>query len=219
MKSIFLLGTDTSAGKTHASAALMLRYEKLVYWKAVQTGFPPDDDAAVVEKLTGLDRKRFLSTGFTFKNPLSPHRAAELENRSLTLNEIIQKYEEYSAGKNLLVEGAGGLLVPVNREETWLDFLLKIDFTIVLAARTGLGTINHTLLTLKCLAENKLKPAGVIFCGKENEDNVKTIEQFSGIPSLGQFYYEEGMNFKLASEGIDSSGIIESVLENRASSQ
>lgn len=210
MKSIFLTGTDTNCGKTHAAAVLMLRYPELVYWKPVQTGYPEDDDTRKVKELTGLSCERFLNPGFTFKEPLSPHRAAELEKRTLELYELLQMYHEYSLKYTLLMEGAGGLMVPLNRTATWLDLLKAINVPIVIAARTELGTINHSLLPTALLRKEKLNVSGFIFCGKENQDNVKTIQDFSGVSSLGSFDMD-AEKLTDAAGRIDKGGILELV--------
>lgn len=187
MKDIFLTGTDTNCGKTHAAALLMLRYPELIYWKPVQTGFPPDDDTTKVKELTGLPEERFLDPGFVFKEPLSPHRAAELEERSLAVSEILGLHEKHSSRARLLIEGAGGILVPINRNETWLDFLKNTDSSIIIASRTGLGTINHSCLTADRLIREEQDVSGFVFCGPENPDNVRTVQDFSGLPVLAAF--------------------------------
>lgn len=189
--SIFLTGTDTGVGKTHSAAALLLRYAdtSLRYWKPVQTG--DDDDRATVLALSGMDAERFVDTGWSFAEALSPHRAAELEERAdeITVARLLARLQRLRRAGPLLIEGAGGLLVPLHRglRETWLDFARAAGLPLVIAARSGLGTINHTLLTLRECERAGLTVAGVIFCGPDNPDNRRTIAEFSGATDLGCF--------------------------------
>ena len=206
--SIFICGTDTGVGKTFTAASILLRYRKnnmIRYWKPVQTGYPDDDDRAAIQHLTELPDEYFIQTGFLFRKPLSPHRAAELENRNLNLEQISGLLNKYSNEGPLLVEGAGGLMVPINRRSTWIDFLTESSLPVVISARSGLGTINHTLLTIDVLRQNNIEIIGIVFCGSENPDNMKTVCEFSGVPIIGAFgfpWHKEG-----ASE-IDPDGIL-----------
>jgi dethiobiotin synthetase len=166
---IFVCGTDTGAGKTHTAAAILFRYAAIGarYWKPVQTGTRTDElDEAIVKRLTGLAEDCFVPTMLTFSEPLSPHRAAELESRSIHIETIVDRLLEL--GPSLIVEGAGGLLVPLNRRATWLDFLdlaraRGSEFSVVIAARSGLGTINHSLLTMERLRRENHSIAGIVF--------------------------------------------------------
>lgn len=191
--SLFISGTDTGVGKTVSSAALMLRYDpviRLKYFKPVQTGCPPDDDRLEVMRLTGLPEDRFYPVERSYQAPLSPHRAAELEGDEIRLQDLVEKTKRYMVEGPLLVEGAGGLLVPLNRRETWIDFLKTTGLPVLLVARTGLGTINHTLLSVNMLRQNRIPVAGLLFVGEENQDNLRTIENFSGVPVTGRIHLE-----------------------------
>lgn len=192
--SIFITGTGTGVGKTHAAAALISRYATTTarYWKPVQTG--DDDDRATVQQLSNLPDQRFASTRWSFREPLSPHRAAELENRSVSAREIAGEWDRLEKESPLIVEGAGGLLVPLNRKETWLDLLLLRPCPVVIAAASGLGTINHSLLTIRALKEAGIPPAGIFFCGPRNEDNMRTIVEFSGTASVGWLDFQTAIN-------------------------
>ena len=206
--SLFICGTDTGAGKTLTAAALLWRYrtmEKLRYYKPVQTGAPEDDDRATVQRLTGLPDERFVPTGNTFAAPLSPHRAAELEERELQLDELLQQLEERRKEGPLLVEGAGGLFVPLNRRCTWLDYLQRSRLPVVIAARSGLGTINHSLLTVRALRAGDVTIAGLVFIGPDNPDNARTVSELSGVPILGAFEFREQNDIRAA---IDPTGAL-----------
>lgn len=211
---LFITGTDTGVGKTHAAAGILYRYrslENIKYWKPVQTGMRTDPpDAETVQRLTGLGQSYILPTTLSFKEPLSPHRAAELENYQIDLRELEQKWDELDARcrRSTLIEGAGGILVPLNRTTTWIDFIRVINVPVVIAARTGLGTINHTLLTVEHLKNRGAVIAGILYCGEANDDNIRTVSEMSGVPSLGQFYFQSANDFVQ----IDPDGLLKQYL-------
>ncbi len=192
--SLFMTGTDTGVGKTIASAAVLRQHAPLVpglrYWKPVQTG--DDDDRATVEELSGLPADRFLPNTYHFPEPLSPHRAAELADGQVELDPLLADFERYSADGPLLIEGAGGLLVPLTRQLTWVDFLQRTKLPVLLATRTALGTINHSLLTAQALKAAGIPAVGYLFCGADNPDNLRTITEFSDLPALARFEYADG---------------------------
>ena len=187
--SLFICGTDTGIGKTHVAAAIMYsQHQRIIdlrYWKPVQTGSGEDDDRQLTIELSGVSNSYFLPTTLSFKEPLSPHRAAELENYTIELEELLRAFHENVKNHSLLIEGAGGLLVPINRRVTWLDFLKETGLPVLLVARSGLGTINHSLLTLEQLRRHQVGVAGIVFCGPTNQDNMRTIEEFAGVRRLG----------------------------------
>ncbi|HMZ38286.1 MAG TPA: dethiobiotin synthase [Leptospiraceae bacterium] len=208
---IFVCGTDTGVGKTHAAAALLWRYRTLSgirYWKPVQTGASAEDpaDKETVRCLTGLADSFFLPTYLSFTQPLSPHRAAELDGTQIDLDALIQKTRSISGP--VIMEGAGGLCVPLTRSATWIDLLKACRIPVVLVARTGLGTINHSLLTLDRLKLEKIECAGIVFCGPENADNVRTVSEMSGARVLGSFEFKSREDF----ETVDPEGVLTSYL-------
>lgn len=191
--SLFVCGTDTGVGKTIVSAALMKTYREipgLQYWKPVQTG--DDDDRATVQALSGLPAERLQSNAYRFSEPLSPHRAAELEDGHIVLDRLLEDLARYRAAGPVVVEGAGGLLVPLNRRTTWLDYLKIAQLPVVIVTRTALGTINHSLMTARILKDAGLPVIGFVFCGPDNPDNVRTIMEFTDLPALSQFEYTDG---------------------------
>ncbi|MCR9141586.1 MAG: dethiobiotin synthase [bacterium] len=191
--SVFVCGTDTGVGKTITSAALMRSYRDvpgLCYWKPVQTG--DDDDRRTVQTLSGVDGDRLYPNSYHFAEPLSPHRAAELEDDHIVMDRLLEDLARYRSSGPLIVEGAGGLLVPLNRRTTWLDFLKLAQLPVVIVARTALGTINHSLLTARILKDAGLPVVGFVFCGPDNPDNVRTIMEFTDLPALVQFEYTDG---------------------------
>lgn len=199
---IFVCGTDTGCGKTHVAAALLFRLRPagFRYWKPVQTGTRTDEpDVSVVKRLTSLPEDAFVPGLYSFSEPLSPHRAAELEGGTVSLQALVARSLEIRGP--LIVEGAGGLLVPLNREATWLDYIAEVkgrghDVTVVIAARSGLGTINHSLLTAGRLKDHGIVPAGFIFCGPDNPDNRRTVSEFSGLRDLGCFEFRTQEDFQ-----------------------
>jgi len=212
---IFVCGTDTGVGKTHVSAAILNRSRNVPgvrYWKPVQTGTRTDPlDETVVRRLTELPEEFFVPTLLQFEEPLSPHRAAELEGRSIDVEQIAGKLLEL--GDPLVFEGAGGLLVPLNRSETWIDFLdlarhKGCEISVVIAARTGLGTINHSLLTIERLRMTGQRIAGIVFCGPESADNRRTVCEFGSVRDLGSFDYKTHADL----DRVDSSGFLEECL-------
>ena len=209
--SVFVTGTGTGVGKTVASAALMRRYRAvrgLRYWKPVQTGSPPDDDARSVREWCEVPDSAILPNVFRFPAPRSPHHAAELAGAEISLSVLQAEYLRHEQAGPLLCEGAGGILVPLNRKETWLDLLAVLRPSIVLVAATGLGTINHTLLSIAQLRQSNLLPVGIIFCGARDDDNVRTIVEFGGVPELGCFAFhpESDSMESLDSAALDPAG-------------
>jgi dethiobiotin synthetase len=171
----FVSGIGTNVGKTFVSAGLMLA-SNARYFKPIQTGAPDDLDRETVRELTGLDESRFLPEVKAFRAPLSPHRAAMIEGQEIRVGEIALP----KVDGPLVVEGAGGLLVPLNTTETMLDLMVAFGLPVVLVSTDYLGSINHTLLSLRCLKQEGIEVAGVVFTGRAFEDNAETIARFAG---------------------------------------
>ena len=186
MRGLFVTGTDTGVGKTVLSAALMLRYPNARYWKPIQTG--PDDDTAEVRRLSGgLVRDE----GIRLPDPVSPHLAARRAGTSIDLGALLPSRD--SDGAVYIVEGAGGVLVPVNDSQTMVDLMVLLGLPVIVAARTTLGTINHTLLTLEALRARSLKIAGVVMIGEANRENRAAIERYGGVRVLGEMPWFESL--------------------------
>ena len=162
----------------------------LRYWKPVQTG--DDDDRGTVATLAGLNDAQWLPNLYHFPEPLSPHRAAELAQAEVDFEKLVHTLGEHARGGPLLIEGAGGLYVPLNRRTTWLDFLQRTQLPVVIATRTALGTINHSLLTATAMQAAGVRVLGFIFCGTANADNQRTICDFTNLPAIAQFEYAPG---------------------------
>jgi len=190
-----IAGTDTEIGKTVFAAGLMLGLEawgtKPHYWKPVQSGIEDGVDTRRVQKLTALPDERFLPERYIFSQSLSPHRAAELDKAKIDIALLRDPSVIPSCDGPLLIEGAGGLMVPLSRENLQVNLYKDWDIPVILCARTGLGTINHTLLSLEALWARRMNVLGVAFIGPENADNITTISEFSKARILGHLPWLE----------------------------
>jgi len=175
VRGLFVTGTDTGVGKTVLSAALMLRYPEARYWKPIQTG--PDDDSTEVGRLSG---GQVLDKGIRLPDPVSTHLAARLAGMTI---EIPSRATD---GAVYIVEGAGGVLVPLNDTQTMVDLMARFGLPVVVAARTSLGTINHTLLTVEVLRARGLRVAGVAMIGTGNADNRAAIEHYGNVAVIAE---------------------------------
>lgn len=181
MQNFIITGTDTGIGKTTVSAMLTLALGAN-YWKPIQSGIEGMVDTRLVQKLTALPDDRFLPESYVLTEPLSPHRAAELDRVEIDMARLVPPASE----RPLVIEGAGGLMVPITRHHLQINLFKRWDIPVILCARTGLGTINHTLLSLEALWNRRIKIHGLIFVGDENRDNVKTIAEYSDVKVLGR---------------------------------
>ncbi len=197
--SFFLTGTDTGVGKTTTAALLMSSFPELMYWKPVQSGSPSDREKVQIFLNLPNSSDRFIEEGYSLEASLSPHRAAQLESISIDPKYLLSIWEKRQNDGNFIIEGSGGLLVPLNLNPsyTWIDFLIDTKLPVLIASRTSLGTINHSLLTVRVLQEHKIPIIGFVFCGKENLDNQNTVQHLSGVQVIGQ--YEQKDDVQLSS--------------------
>jgi dethiobiotin synthase len=187
MKGLFVTGTDTGVGKTVAAAALMHRYRgsaPLCYWKPIQTGIEIDDDTATVRRLGACADEEVFGEGVRLLKPVSPHLAARWAGRRIDLTELRRMLPR--SGTSWIVEGAGGVLAPVNESQTMADWMVCLALPVLIVARSGLGTINHTLLSLEALRTRQLRVVGVVMIGEPNPENRAAIEQYGSVPVLGE---------------------------------
>jgi dethiobiotin synthase len=188
-RGLFVTGTDTGVGKTIVCSALMQRYRlelSLGYWKPVQTGIEQDDDTAVVRDLGDCAAEEIFDEGVRLPNPVSPHLAARLSGTTIALADLESLAGRLAADRTWIVEGAGGALVPLNDRELMTDWMARLGLPVLVVARAGLGTINHTLLTLEALRQRSLKVAGVVMVGERNEENRRAIEHYGATPVIGE---------------------------------
>jgi dethiobiotin synthase len=187
-RGLFVTGTDTNVGKTTVAAALMHRYRGRVplrYWKPIQTGIEADDDTATVESLGGCHEREIERDGVRLPRPVSPHLAARWQGMTIDLEPLSAVPHQPAHDVAWIVEGAGGVLVPINERETMSDLMSAIGLAAVVAARTALGTINHTLLTLEALRHRGISVAGVVLVGARDDDARAAIADYGRVAILG----------------------------------
>lgn len=178
----FVTGTDTNVGKTVVSAMLTLGLGA-AYWKPVQSGLAPITDTDYVRQTTGLDGSHFIPERFRLTEPLSPHAAAAIDGVQIALSDF---QLPATAKPHLIVEGAGGLMVPLNERHFILDLIRHLDLPVCLVARSTLGTINHTLLSIAQLRRANIPILGVILNGEKNPSNRDAIAHYGQVPILGE---------------------------------
>lgn len=176
----FVTGTDTDVGKTVFSAALAGALDA-TYWKPVQAGTVPQSDSDTVKNLSGLPGGQILAEAYRLTTPCSPHRAAELDRVQIDPDEL-----QLPDADPLIVEGAGGLFVPLNREMLVIDLVATWQMPVILVARTRLGTINHSLLSIEALRSRKIPLLGIAFVGETNPDSEGVICNFGNARRLGR---------------------------------
>ncbi len=188
MTGVFVTGTDTNIGKTIVSAALMHRcrsFGAVRYWKPIQTGAPEDDDTTIVAELGQCSEEELLRAGIRLPRPLSPHLSARLAGAHIALDEVL-RMAPIADARYSIVEGAGGVLVPLNESCLMIDLIAALQLPAVIVARSGLGTINHTLLTLEALRARAIAIAGVVLVGEPNPENCCAIETHGNVAVLGE---------------------------------
>jgi dethiobiotin synthase len=179
----FITGTDTGVGKTVLSALLCAALEAS-YWKPIQTGADEDSDSERVAQLAALPPTRIFQEAYRFAQPVSPHLAARWAGAQIELDKI--QIPEDARNVPLIVEGAGGALVPLNEREFMVDLMRRLGLPVLIAARSSLGTINHTLLTLAGLRQANLTIAGVVMIGEPNAENREAIERYGRVRVVGE---------------------------------
>lgn len=203
VNTLFVTGTDTSVGKTYVCARLLQFFKtrgiQAGYQKWVATGTEaglPEDLALCLEAsgMTPAPELVEQQVPYSFRFPASPHLAAEMEGRSVDPEYIVAKYTAMAAGCEwLIVEGVGGIMVPLRRDMLLADLLARLLPKTLVVARSGLGTLNHTLLTLECLRRRKVPLLGVVFSDSEArederlvEDNMRTIAEIGLVRVFGR---------------------------------
>jgi len=183
MTGYFVTGTDTNVGKTVLSALLVAAL-RAIYWKPVQTGTIEGTDRDSVRRWTEAEEDRLPPERYRFEPPVSPHLAAREAGVRIGLDNFA--FPAAPIGPRWVVEGAGGVLVPLNESDLTSDLIRRIGFPVIVAARTSLGTINHTLLTLGALRTANLPICGVALIGEENIENRRAIEHYGQVPVVGR---------------------------------
>ena len=184
MTAFVVTGTDTGIGKTVFAAMLTLALDG-IYWKPIQSGTKGGTDTETVKALTGLEPEHFRAESYVLSEPVSPHRASEIDGIMIDTSRLALP-RDIPAGKTLVIEGAGGVLVPIRRDLLQADLFARWGAPVILCARTSLGTINHTLLSLEALKHRNVPVTGVAFIGDENTDSERTICEIARVPRLGR---------------------------------
>jgi len=176
---LFVTGISTEVGKTIASS-ILVEALKADYWKPIQAGELDNSDTIKVQNLISNTVSKFHKEAYRLNTPISPHAAAEKDNIEISLSNInIPK-----TNNHLIIEGAGGLLVPLNNSDCIIDIIPNLDAEVVIVSRHYLGSINHTLLSIKALTEQNIPIKGIIFSGNENKDTESIILKMSGLKLL-----------------------------------
>jgi dethiobiotin synthetase len=178
---IVVTGTDTGIGKTVFSAALTGALDGF-YWKPIQAGLDEETDSQTVLRLSGLAVQRVLPEAYRLRTPASPHLAAELDGVTIEHDALLIPEKD----RPLVVEGAGGLLVPLTRNATYLDLMARWRIPVVLCARTALGTINHSLLSIEALRARDVAMLGIAFIGEANVESEQIITEMGKVRRLGR---------------------------------
>jgi dethiobiotin synthetase len=186
---IVVTGTDTDVGKTVFCAGLT-RLLDGAYWKPVQAGLDDETDAAVVRRLSELPEDRILPEAWRLRTPASPHWAAELDNVAIDPATLLLPI----IARPLIVEGAGGVMVPLTRRTLMIDVLARWGAPTVLCSRTRLGTINHTLLSIEALRRRGIPIIGVAFIGDAHPENERIISTLGEITVLGRLAHLEPLS-------------------------
>jgi dethiobiotin synthetase len=178
---IVVTGTDTGIGKTVFAAALSGALNGY-YWKPIQSGLAEETDSEAVRRLSGLAAERILPERYRLRTPASPHLAARIDGVEIDTERLALP----ATTRPLLIEGAGGLLVPLTREVTYIDVMARWRAPLVLCARTTLGTINHTLLSIEAIRARDIPLLGIAFLGDENPDSEAIIAAMGRTRRLGR---------------------------------
>jgi dethiobiotin synthetase len=178
---IVVTATGTDIGKTVFAAALTAALDGC-YWKPVQAGLDDGSDLERVGRLSGLPAERLLPEAYRLTTPCSPHRAAEIDGVTIDVDAL----EPPRCDRPLVIEGAGGVLVPFTRQATFADVMARWQLPVVLVAATSLGTISHSLAAIEALRARKVDIRGVAFVGDAVEDSEATIADMGGVKRLGR---------------------------------
>lgn len=178
-KQFIIAGIGTEIGKTLISA-IFTQGLQADYWKPVQSGNPEEADALFIKQMTQVSEAQIWESSYLLTQPLSPHTAAEIDGLRISLNEI----KLPATARPLIVELAGGILVPLNEKDTNLDLIKKLGFPVVLVSKNYLGSINHTLLSYEILKAHQIPIAGIVFNGPANPSGEKFILNHTGLKVL-----------------------------------
>ena len=194
---LFITGIGTDVGKTIVSAIITQALEA-DYWKPIQAGDLNQSDTHKIKAYVSNSKTKFHENSYALNTPASPHYAAEMDGVLIDLKKIT----EPKTDNHLVIEGAGGLFVPLNNNETIVD-LIQPDYKVVVVSRHYLGSINHTLLTIEALISRNIKVAGIIFNGAENKATEAIILSKTGVHFIGRLEQEPYIDSNVINEYAD----------------
>ena len=175
-------GTDTDVGKTLISSFLV-RGLDCFYWKPIQSGLEGETDSEFVQRVSQISKTKILKEAYIFNNPVSPHWAAEIDKVKIVKSNLNLP----NINKTLVIETAGGLMVPITRDFLQIDQIKIWNLPVILVCRSSLGTLNHTLLSIEALRKRNITILGLFINGKKHLDNPQTLKLFSGLPIIAEF--------------------------------
>ncbi len=179
-----ICGTDTDIGKTLISSFFVKGLNSF-YWKPIQSGIELQTDSQTVGKLAQVSKEKIIKEAYVFTKPLSPHWAAEIDQKIINFDKLrLPKVQD-----SLIVETAGGLMVPITRNFLQIDQIKQWNLPVILVCKSSLGTLNHTLLSIEALKRRNIEIFGLVVNGEKHLDNPKTLVDFSGIPLIAEFPY------------------------------
>lgn len=181
---LFITGISTDVGKTIASS-IIVEALKADYWKPIQAGDLDNSDTHKVKSRISNSKSQFYPNAYELNTPASPHLAAEIDKITIDLEQI----QEPKTENHLVIEGAGGIFVPLNEKDTIAD-LIQPDYKVIIVSRHYLGSINHTLLTIEAIQNRGIKVSGIIFSGSENKSTESLILNKTGIKCIGRIEEE-----------------------------
>lgn len=197
MNTYFITGISTEVGKTIASAIITEALEA-DYWKPIQAGELDHSDTKKVKQLVSNQTSQFHENAYALKSPMSPHAAAELDGVVIDLKKITAPKTK----NHLVIEGAGGLLVPLNNKQTIID-IIQPDYKVIVVSRHYLGSINHTLLTVHLLKEKGFEVA-IVFSGNEHKSTEAIIKKMTNVPIIGRIeeepYFDKNVVLEYAAQ-------------------
>jgi len=215
MFKFIICGTDTDIGKTLISPFFVKGLNSF-YWKPIQSGIESQTDSQTVEKLAQLSKEKIIKEAYVFTKPLSPHWAAEIDQKTINF----EKLRLPKVQGSLIVETAGGLMVPITRNFLQIDQIKHWNLPVILVCKSSLGTLNHTLLSIEALKRRNIEILGLVVNGKKHLDNPKTLVDFSGIPLITEFPYIKKMdsnNLGILWEELDIKNKLTSLLSPKIS--
>ncbi len=207
-----ICGTDTDIGKTLISS-FFVRGLNSFYWKPIQSGIESQTDSKTVETIAKVSREKIIKEAYVFTKPLSPHWASEIDQK--TINFDMLRLPDVRG--SLIVETAGGLMVPITRNFLQIDQIKQWNLPVILVCKSSLGTLNHTLLSIEALKRRNIEILGLVVNGEKHLDNPKTLVEFSGIPLITEFPYIKKIdsnNFDILWEELDIKNKLVSLLKS-----